>query len=237
MKKGSKIGLIVGAIILIIAIVGGYFFINDATQKAKIVEEFEEIQKITKSSDFNMDQLNEKTGNIVTSGKYAKVEKAAKTYASDVFSTAFEIRTIIGDEKISKILTADNYESDGPEFTETKQYLSDTKNKIEELKTKMLDIIKEEKINSYIESETQDSYSIELYKELLKKDIEISDTEKNTLEQSIDKVINMLSIEEEVINFLIENKGKWKVQGGQIVFNANDLVVKYNGYITKLRIL
>ena len=188
MKKGSKIGLIVGAIILIIAIVGGYFFINDATQKAKIVEEFEEIQKITKSSDFNMDQLNEKTGNIVTSGKYAKVEKAAKTYASDVFSTAFEIRTIIGDEKISKILTADNYESDGPEFTETKQYLSDTKNKIEELKTKMLDIIKEEKINSYIESETQDSYSIELYKELLKKDIEISDTEKNTLEQSIDKV-------------------------------------------------
>ena len=75
MKKGSKIGLIVGAIILIIAIVGGYFFINDATQKAKIVEEFEEIQKITKSSDFNMDQLNEKTGNIVTSGKYAKVEK------------------------------------------------------------------------------------------------------------------------------------------------------------------
>lgn len=237
MKKGSKIGLIVGAIILIIAIVGGYFFINDATQKAKIVEEFEEIQKITKSSDFNMDQLNEKTGNIVTSGKYAKVEKAAKTYASDVFSTAFEIRTIIGDEKISKILTADNYESDGPEFTETKQYLSDTKNKIEELKTKMLDIIKEEKINSYIESETQDSYSIELYKELLKKDIEISDTEKNTLEQSIDKVINMLSIEEEVINFLIENKGKWKVQGGQIVFNTNDLVVKYNGYITKLRIL
>ena len=36
----------------------------------------------------------------------------------------------------------------------------------------MLDIIKEEKINSYIESETQDSYSIELYKELLKKDID-----------------------------------------------------------------
>lgn len=237
MKNRSKIGSIIGGIIVIVALIVGYFYMNDAKQKTKIVEEFSEIEKMSKASDFSMEKLNEKTGNIVTSGKYAKVEKAAKNFASDIFKTAFEIKNILGDEKIKKILTADNYESDGPEFTETKQYLSDTKTKIESLKTEMLEFLKEEKINSYIETETKDSYCTELYRELLKKDIQMSDSQKKELETSIDKVISMLSTEEEVINFLVENKGKWRVQGGQILFDTNSLVTTYNGYITKLRIL
>ena len=47
----------------------------------------------------------------------------------------------------------------------------------------------------------------------------------------------MLKIEEEIIDFLIENKGQWKVQGEQILFNSNSLVITYNGFLTKLRIL
>ncbi len=237
MKGKSKIGSIIGGIILIIALIVGYFYINDANQKTKIVEEFTQIEKMSKASDFSMEKLNEKTSNIVTSGKYAKVEKAAKNFASDIFRVAFEIRDILGDEKIQKVLTADNYEADGPEFAETKQYLSDTKTKLEDLKTQMVEFLKEEKINSYIEAETKDSSSIELYRELLKKDIQMSDSQKNELETSIDKVISMLSTEEEVINFLVENKGKWRIQGGQILFDTNSLVTKYNGYIQKLRIL
>jgi len=64
----------------------------------------------------------------------------------------------------------------------------------------------------------------------------MSDAEKKELETSIDKVISMLNIEEEVINFLIENKGKWKVQGEQVLFDSNSLVIKYNSFLTKLRI-
>ena len=39
MKKGKIIGIIVGAIVLVLLIAGGigYFFINDVAQKAKIV--------------------------------------------------------------------------------------------------------------------------------------------------------------------------------------------------------
>ncbi len=237
MKKGLKIGIIAGVIILIIAIAGGYFFINDRVQKAKIMEEFSQIEELTKSGEFDMDALNEKTGTIVSSGKYANVEKAAKTYASELFNTAYEIRMVLGDEKLAQLLTADNYEQDGPEFTETKKYLSETKQKLEDGKTKMLSYLEEGKINSYIEAETKDAYSTELYKQLLKEDIEISDKEKQELETSIEKVQSMLNIEEEVIDFLIENKNQWKVQGGQILFNSNSLVTTYNGFLTKLRIL
>ena len=233
MKKGKIIGIIVGAIVLVLLIAGGigYFFINDVAQKAKIVEEFKQIQELTNSKDFTMEQLNEKTGNIVSTGKYAAVEKAAKNYASDVFGTAFGIKAFLQDEKMAQLLTASNYEEDGPEFVETKKYISETKQQLEDGKARMLGFL-----NSYIEAETKDAYAIDLYKQLLAEDLEMSDAEKKELETSIDKVISMLNIEEEVINFLIENKGKWKVQGEQVLFDSNSLVIKYNSFLTKLRI-
>ena len=130
MKKGKIIGIIVGAIVLVLLIAGGigYFFINDVAQKAKIVEEFKQIQELTNSKDFTMEQLNEKTGNIVSTGKYAAVEKAAKNYASDVFGTAFGIKAFLQDEKMAQLLTASNYEEDGPEFVETKNTLAKPNN-------------------------------------------------------------------------------------------------------------
>ncbi len=240
MKKGAKIGIIVGAIvlvILIIAIAGGYFFFNDVRQKAKIVETFQEIEDLTKSGDFDIEVLNEKTSNIVSNGKYANVERAAKNYAHDLFNKAFEIRNLLEDEKMAQLLTASNYQEDGPDFVESKKYIAETKQKLEDGKTEMLAILEESKINSYIEAETSDGYSVELYKQLLSEDIEMSDAEKKELETSIDKVISMLEIAEEVIDFLIENNGKWEVQGEQVLFNSNSLVIKYNSFLTKLRIL
>lgn len=237
MKKGLIIGIIIGVIVLVAIIAGGYFFMNDSIQKAKILETFGEIEEITKSGNFNMEQLNEKTNTIVSSGKYAKVEKAAKNYASDLFSKAFEIRSMLEDEKMAQLLTASNYAEDGPEFVESKKYISETKQKLEQGKAEMLGYIEEGKINSYIEAETTDGYCVELYQQLLSEDIEMSDAEKKEFETSIDKVISMLQIEEDVLNFLIENKGKWEVEGNQVLFSSNSLVTEYNGFLTKLRIL
>ena len=140
MKKGTIIGIIVGVVVLVLIAAGvvGYLFFNDVTQKAKILETFAEIEELTKSGDFEIEQLDEKTNNIVTNGKYAKVEKAAKNYAHDLFHTAFEIKDMLEDEQMAKLLTASNYEEDGPEFVETKKYLSETKQALEDKKTQML---------------------------------------------------------------------------------------------------
>lgn len=237
MKKGVKIAIIIGVIILVIALAGGYLFMNDIAQKAKIVEEFTQIEEITSSEDFDITALNEKTENIVATGKYATVEKAAKNYARDLFNTVYKIKTLMEDERMAKLLTVENYQKDGPEFVETKKYISETKQQLEDGKAKMLSFLQEDKINSYIEAETKDAYAIDLYKQLLAEDLEMSDSEKKELETSIDKVISMLNIEEEVINFLIENKGKWQVQGEQVLFDSNTLVTEYNSFLTKLRIL
>lgn len=237
MKKNAKIGILVSVILLVIIVVGGYFFFNDTMQKSKMIAEFEQMKEMTESEDFNLDTLKEKTSTIVTNGKYATVEKAAKNYASDVFTTAFEIRTLLQDEKMAQLLTASNYTEDGPEFVESKKYLSETKQKLEEGKTQMLSYFEESKINSYIEAETTDGNCTDLYKELLSQDVKMSDNEKKEIETSIDKVVSMLGIEEEAINFLIENKGKWQVEGDKVLFNSNSLVITYNAFLTRLRIL
>ena len=223
MKKKSLFGVIIGVIVLIVVLVGGYFFVNDKMQKEKIMETFSEIEKLTKTGEFNIEELNEKTSTIVSSGKYAKVEKAAKNYAHDLFNKAFEVRTVL--------------KADGPEFVESKKYITETKQKLEQGKTEMLGYIEEGKINSYIEAETNDAYAIDLYRKLLSEDIEMSDADKKEFEESIDKVISMLSTAEEVINFLIENNGKWEVQGEQVMFNSNTLVTQYNELLKKLRTL
>ena len=86
---------------------------------------------------------------------------------------------------MAQLLSASNYEEDGPEFVETKKYIEETKQKLEEGKKEMLAFIDEGKINSYIEAENADAYGVELYKQLLSEDINMSDAEKNQLEKSI----------------------------------------------------
>lgn len=237
MKKEAKMAIRVGMIIVAVILIGGYLFYNDIMQKAKVVEEFQKIEAITNQENFSKEELNEITNHMVATGKYASVEKAGKKYANDIFSTAYELKTLLEDEKMAQVLTASNYQEDGPEFVETKRYLSETKQKLEEGKAQMLACVEEDKINSYITSETTDEACIELYKQLLVEDINMSETEKNELAASIDKVVSMLDIETEIIDFLVANNGKWQVEGDQVSFNSNNLVQEYNGLLTKLRIL
>lgn len=237
MKKGLKIGIIVGIIVLAILLLGGYLVFRDMMQKDKIVEEFSKIEELTSKEDFKIEELTEMTSRTVATGKYASVERAGKKYAIDIFNIAYELRTLLEDEKMAQILTASNYQEDGPEFVESQKYLSEMKQNLEEGKAKMLAYIEESKINSYIEAETSDESCIELYQQLLSEDINMSDSEKKELETSIDKVIQMLDIEKEVLDFLIANKGKWQIEGEQVAFNSNSLVQEYNEFLTRLRML
>lgn len=237
MKKSLKIGILIGVIVLAIILVGGYLFFKDNKEKIKIVEEFQKIETLTNQENFKKEELDEITNHTVATGKYASVEKAGKKYANDIFNTAYELKTLLEDEKMAQILTASNYKKDGPEFVETKKYLSETKQKLEDGKVQMLAYVEEDRINSYIENETTDEACIKLYKQLLAEDINMSEAEKNELAISIDKVVSMLDIEMEIIDFLIANKGKWQIEGEQISFNSNSLVQEYNAFLTRLRIL
>ena len=207
--KKSKVPMIIVAIILvllvaIIAVVG--MFVNEFAQKQIINEE---IETINKSGEVNTE--------IKAKGKYADVEKALKDYIVEYQNVAKQVSEKYEDQKFTTILSADNFANDGPDFKESRQLITDTKTKGDEVKTKLAEMITEEYKDLFIES-------IQLESELKK------------VNSTIDTVNNYLEQVENVYNFLQENVGKWEVKSNIVQFTENALVQKYNGLISLVNI-
>lgn len=231
MKK--KILIIVGIIILIVIGVIAYFVITDLQQEDKLTAELQEISNLVNSQNIDIDQINERLDRTVTRGDYAVVEQSFKQYLKDNFDVSMKIADILNDEKLTTILTADNYKQDGKDFVETKNYISTTRDQLETYKTEYKDFFTEDKVMSYINDKNLDRYYTDLYKQELVGDIE-SDNETEVVESAINDVIGILDIYEEVINFLVDNQNSWNVQDDTIEFTSESLQNQYNSLIDKL---
>ena len=139
MKKGIKIAIIIGLIVVIVVaalLLAGFYVKNNMEQSEQLEQEIMQIEGMTAKEDFDLEALKEKTEKIVTQGEYAKVEIAVKRYIFDLYSETYNLKAILEDNKITQLLTIDNFKEDGPDFEKTKEYLSTTKQKIEESKNK-----------------------------------------------------------------------------------------------------
>lgn len=231
MKK--KILIVIGVIIAIIVGVIGYFVVVDLNQESKLQNELTELSNLVNEEDIDIDKINKKLNTIITTGDYAIVEKAYKNYLSDNFSNIIEMATLLNDEKITASLTVENYKEDGKDFKNTKKYLKETIQDLEECKNKYYEFLTEEKAMSYINNKNLDSYYIDFYKNEIMGDIE-SERNDTTVEDSLNDVISLLQNSEKVINFLSDNKDSWNIEGENIVFNSNDLTSKYEELINNL---
>ena len=86
---------------------------------------------------------------------------------------------------------------------------------------------------SYINDKGLDSYYTDLYKNEFVGDIESQYTDK-TVENSIDEILGILNVYEEVINFLVENQNSWEISNDNIVFNSQSLSDQYTELVNKL---
>ena len=234
MKKNIVIIIVVVAIILA-SVIGGiaYFVISDLKQEEQLKTELAEISELVNTGNIDFDQVNKKLNTIITKNDYAVVEQACKEYLSDNFKNIMEMAKILNDENITNSLTASNYKEDGPDFIKTKKYLSETMQKLEECKNKYYDLLTEEKAMSYINNKNLDNYYTDFYKDEIIFDIETERNDK-TVENSLNDVVSLLDNSEKIIDFLIENKGKWQIEGDNIVFNSETLSQKYNELIDNL---
>lgn len=236
-KKGSKI-VIIGVAILaaIVLLVAGYSVYNNKVQENKIADELEEITKITGNENYNQEELNKVIERTVTTGEYAKIEKAAKTYAKDIFKYVSDIKAVAEDKRLVNVLTIDNYKKDGPDFKKTKAYLTETKKTLTNVKTNMLASTEKEKIMEYAKNQKLSSRYEDTYEKIMIGDGEIiSEEDKKEFEESIDQLIDLLNVGEETVNFLSKNKGKWQVKGKQIYFTNQSLINEYNKILSKIK--
>ena len=227
--------LIVLLIIIVIALVGvGYFVFTDMMQEDKLKTELSELNDLVNAENINMDAVNEKLNRRITTGDYEKVEDAYKSYLRDNFDNSIQIANILNDEKITTLLTVENYESDGKDFTESKEYITNTRTTLEECKNKYTEFLTEEKAMSYINGKELDSYYTDLYKNEFIGDMS-SATQDTTVQTSIDEVIEILNTSEEVLNLLSENQNDWEIVGKSIVFSNDTISNKYDELIGSLQ--
>lgn len=217
-SKNKKIIVIVAIIAAIIAAVGvvGFMFINDFAQRAIIGSEME---KINTSGEIDKE--------IKSSGKYADVEKALKDYVIEYQDIAVSIADQYKSEKLTNILSVDNYRNDGPEFTESKKLIEDIKKQGEDAKTKLAEMVTDD----YKDKRADNAGLTGKYKDLFKTSIQL-ESELSDVNKTIDNVNNYLSKIDDVFNFLKENKSNWNVKNNRVEFKSMSQVTKYNSLIT-----
>ena len=231
MKKKVLIAILI-IIVIAIAIVG-YFVFSDMMQEDKLKTELSELQQLVNTENIDLDAVNERLDRIITSGDYAQVENAFKSYLRENFNNSIEIANILNDEKLTTLLTVENYESDGKDFIESKEYITNTRTTLEECKNKYTEFLTEEKAMSYINDKGLDSYYTDLYKNEFIGDMS-SATKDTIVQDSIDEVITILNTSEEVLNLLSENQNAWEIEGEKIVFNSESLSNEYDELINSL---
>ena len=232
MKK-AIIGVIIA--IVVVAIVGiGILVVNDFKQEDILRQEMLEFENLTRAENIDLDQIDQRIRELKTTGDYGVLEKAMKDYLADVVNASVSNANVLNDERIVNALTPENYAEDGPEFTQTKQFLEQAKSDMEHYKTEVLTLLTNEGAMSYIEDKNLDQYYIDLYKEIaLSEDTAIEESNAE-LESFLDEAMKILDVETQVINFLSENKDGWEMQGENIVFSSEELQNQYNEYISQI---
>lgn len=231
MKK--KVFAVLGVLLVLIVGVIVYFVLSDLNQEEKLKNELEEINRLVDSESINMKEINEKLERIVTDGDYAVVERAFKDYLKDNFDNVMEITSLLNDERITKLLTVENYKNDGKEFLETKSYILSTREQLRNCKDKYIEFFTEDKIMSYINDKGLDSYYIDLYKDEFVGDIENDDSDQ-IVEGAIDELILLLDRTELVINFLSSNQDDWQIENDHIVFSSDSLSNEYDSLLEQV---
>lgn len=233
MKK--KILIVILILVLAFGALVAYYFFHDRMQEQKLNKEFSEIDQLMNEENSDQETLNKKLNTLVSSGDYAEIEQAFKNYLKDGLELTNRITTHLSDEKITTVLTAETYKTDGPEFVKTKEYLTTMKNNLEQDKKDYQEFFTEDKAMSYLNSDeiNLDSYYIDYYRDVFVGDLESQANDK-TVENSIDEIINILNTYESVLTFLQTNQGNWIVEGETILFSNDELTNQYNQFVSSL---
>ena len=228
MKK--KIILIVVILLLIAGGTIAYLYMTDMKQEEILIQEVNKISELDLSSDdVDMD--------IKTKGDYAIVEKAIKDYINEYSNITKATINIMNDEKIEDILSIENYKKDGPDFVETKKYVENSKKEFNDNIQKLIELTNEESIKKNIEkANLTDNYYLELYNNLMlgeEMSQDLKDTEADLVD-SKEMLNEVYDTQENVIDFLVKNKGKWSIEGDELQFESDDLANKYEELIDSL---
>ena len=229
MKK--KILITLAVLVIIVVGIIAFFVVSDIQQEKKFNDEMLALENMMNTDELDFEAIYEKTDLIVTKGDYGIIEKAIKSYIKDTALVAEKIIDTMNSEEFGTIISIENFEEDGKEFTESKEFIKTTRENLEQYKEDYGNQFDEEKIMSYINDKNLDEYYVDLYKNEV---LTVSQEDNQTVQDSIDQVIDLLDKMEDVIDYLIENKDDWNVIDGSLMFLDQDKLDEYQDILSRI---
>lgn len=238
--KNKKTIIIVLCVLLVVAISAGFgvsSYIKTQNENAKEAINAE-IDIINKIVDEDVDDVDRETlykhfeNRVVTKGKYAVVEDAAKSYAKDYYDIVFKMTDFMDDGQFENIISIDNIKNDGPEFEKTKAYIKEGKALFEECKEDYSKLVTSDAMNSYIEGKGLNDEQIKFYESIFEE--WFMDEKDEEFYDLLDDICEYLEVAEKSINFLSENKDSWTIENDMIMFKTQKCLNEYNSIISEL---
>lgn len=229
MSNKKKIILTIIVVIFDIALLISILVIRNATMNNYLDREVNDLVAL----DFTKDRYNTE---LKTSGGYGKIENTIKEYLDNYAVLLQSVLKDIHDERLTKVLSFDNYKADGPEFKDSLSYISQAKESFNTNVDKLIADSNDKNIISYGEKNLN-SKQLKKYKELMLSDKmlnDFKDTQKELMSTKV-RVNNIYDTSEAVLNFLVKNKDNWKLENGEIKFKSQTLYNEYNNMIKKIK--
>jgi hypothetical protein len=229
MSNKKKFFMIFIFILLDVFLLVGFLVIRDATMLNELKNEVDDLSKL----DFTHDRYNLK---MKTKGKYRIVEGAIKDYLDNYAVSLQSVLDIVHDPYLTKILSYDNYQKDGPMFTESLAFLKEKRESFMIQMEQLLKNSEEDTIKEYIYNRIDDSYYCDLYQELILNDTLKADFQemRELLENTNTRMNTIFDTSKEVLEFLVTHKEEWVLEEGEIRFQTDVLYNQYLKYIEKV---
>lgn len=236
MKKKTKIILLVVAIFIIVGVVLlAVMFRADFKQEEKLGKEMNSLYTLLNTYPFDYEALDKQLSVTITTDDYAKVEKAIKDYTGDFIKYMKQFDTLVSDETLANALNIENIKADGPDFTNTKQKLTESRTSLDTIYNGFSNYFSEEVAMSYVKDIGLDEYYTDLYKQYaLGDNLAEMEAARDELLNNLDKIKALIENEEKGINLLVDNKDGWKVENDQLLFYSNSLIQQYNDIVAEI---
>ena len=167
-------------------------------------------------------------------GQYGIVEKLVKEDYKLYIESVNKLRENYESLSQAKVINLDNYENDGPEFTESLGLLNGIKDENAKIIEELTALTDETKINEKAATAGLESRFVDMYKDILAQiklndgisSIKEADTKYSAYNDSLIAVLN----------YLKENSSSWFIENGTLKSNSQTFIDEYNSMVQETNI-
>ena len=220
MKKGKKIFLIILAIIFIIMFLIGVMVVKDLKEEDKLRDDISSINELINSDNPDVKLINKKLKTYVTTGDNLSLEKAVKRYYLDSYDLVKKYNNIVNVEKISNLVSINNFMFDGKDFNISKNYINDINNNLDEV------------VNEVSEQLSDKNRNKDLYNELTLS-FDYFGSEKS-FRKNVNELKELVGLISDTLNYLSDNKSHWLISNDTIIFDSKEKLSEFGILLSKI---